>query len=420
MKKLALFFICALISGVVVSQEIVLTFNPVGAASTIDSIKATNVETGKSITISGNESLQLSAIATAISTINIGQGNSRIYPNPFDSRTTLEYYSQNEGDITVLLINALGQIVATNHQRIASGTHKFDISGKSAGMYYATIISNSGRESHKMVCTGRDSNEDKIQYVGLSGETIKNKSGLVERGELFHFEFTSGDYRTIIADRPTESKTYDVEFMECKDNYGKDYKVVQIGEQWWLAENLAYLPSVSPSSEKSETAPYYYVYDYQGSNVSEAKATANYSTYGVLYNWTAAMNGATSSATNPSGVQGVCPAGWHLPSLDEWTQLTDYLGGRSIAGSKLKETGTTHWLSPNTGATNEIGFTALPGGYKADSGYSINIGKYGFWWTATEFTTSSGWALRLNYNDFVVGGESTPFDYGKSVRCVRD
>jgi uncharacterized protein (TIGR02145 family) len=145
---------------------------------------------------------------------------------------------------------------------------------------------------------------------------------------------------------------------------GNAYKTVKIGNQIWLAENLKYLPSVVGPGTGSETTPYYYVYGYDGTNVTDAKATSNYTTYGVLYNWPAAMAGSASSNANPSGVQGVCPAGWHLPSDAEWTELTDYLGGKSVAGGKLKETGTTHWASPNTGATNETGFTALPGGYR--------------------------------------------------------
>ena len=115
------------------------------------------------------------------------------------------------------------------------------------------------------------------------------------------------------------------------------------------------------------------MYDYDGINVAEAKSTADYRTYGVLYNWSAAMNGAATSNTTPSDVQGVCPSGWHLPSDAEWKQLEMYLGmTRQQAdeygwrgtdeGGKMKHPGTEYWGSPNTGATNSSGFTALPGG----------------------------------------------------------
>src|SRR5574344_2998326 len=185
------------------------------------------------------------------------------------------------------------------------------------------------------------------------------------------------DLDSAIFYQPTIEETTSETFIDDRDN--KVYKWVKIGDQVWMAENLAYLPRVNRVADGSEDAAgsYYYVYGYNGTNVADAKATANYKTYGVLYNWTAAMNGEASSTTNPSGIQGVCPAGWHLPSDAEWTELTDYLGGASVAGGKLKETGTTHWDSPNTGATNETGFTALPGGYRTNLGFFNNIGYHG-------------------------------------------
>ena len=204
------------------------------------------------------------------------------------------------------------------------------------------------------------------------------------------------------------------------DRDGNKYKAVKIGNQLWMAENLKYLPSVVGHGTGSRTDPYYYVYDYDGIVVADAKATANYTTYGVLYNWPAAMNGALSSNSNPSGIQGVCPAGWHLPSDAEWTELTDYLGGESVAGSKLKETGEIHWLSPNTGATNETGFTALPGGYRNPFFYFANIGRSGHWWSSAVYNTYDAWRWYLD--SYLTGFYQDYHDKESSysVRCVRD
>jgi len=207
-------------------------------------------------------------------------------------------------------------------------------------------------------------------------------------------------------------------FTDPRDSH--EYQWFMIGNQVWMAENLAYLPSVSPSSDGSYTDPYYYVYGYQGSSVSEAKATSNYTTYGVLYNWPAAMAGASSSSANPSGVQGVCPDGWHLPSDVEWTELTDYLGGTSVAGGKLKETGTTHWNSPNTGATNISGFTAFPGGTLGYDGTFYSLGDYAGFWSATESGSSLAWGGGLTYDGSDVDwGYATKY-FGFSVRCTKD
>ena len=212
---------------------------------------------------------------------------------------------------------------------------------------------------------------------------------------------------------------------DARDN--QTYRIVTIGSQTWMAENLKYLPSVVRPRTGSKTTPHYYVYRYDGTNVTDAKATANYNTYGVLYNWPAAMNGAASSTTNPSGVQGVCPDGWHLPSDAEWTELTDYLGGTIDAGGKLKATGTIEagtglWYDLNTGATNETGFTALPGGGRNYTGSFYNIGGRGYWWSATEYkyNSSDAWLRSTGYSRSYVDSDDLSKELGFSVRCVRD
>ncbi|MGF1586295.1 MAG: fibrobacter succinogenes major paralogous domain-containing protein [Bacteroidales bacterium] len=205
-------------------------------------------------------------------------------------------------------------------------------------------------------------------------------------------------------------------FTDTRD--GNHYNVVKIGNQIWMANNLKYLPSVVGPGTDSQSTSYYYVYDYDGTDVIAAKATSNYGTYGVLYNWTAAMNSSASSSSNPSGVQGVCPTGWHLPSGAEWTELTDYLCGESIAGGKLKETGTTHWSSPNTGATNETGFSALPGGYL--HGAFADIGNFGMWWHASEGNLFFAGYRFVGYEFSEVRKATYSKALGFSVRCLRD
>jgi len=208
-------------------------------------------------------------------------------------------------------------------------------------------------------------------------------------------------------------------FTDLRDN--NHYNVVKIGDQVWMAENLRYLPSVFPFNDSAKYIPRYYVYGYNGTVVADAKASSNYSTYGVSYNWAAAMNGDASSNTNPSGVQGICPEGWHLPSKSEWVQLSDYLGGGSVAGGKLKEAGTSHWNSPNTGATNETGFNALPAGIAIVSGFS-GIRNYTIYWSSNSYAGINGINIAmLNYNSEIFYPSSgTNGAGGSSVRCLKD
>lgn len=202
---------------------------------------------------------------------------------------------------------------------------------------------------------------------------------------------------------------------------GNLYKTIKIGDQVWMAENLKTThyadgtPLVDGTDSVDLTGDYvtkYYFY------YGDDSATYAH-TYGALYTWAGAMNGASSSDAIPSGMQGVCPTGWHMPSDGEWQQMVDYLGGLTVAGGKLKETGIIHWKDPNN-ATNESGYTALPGGYRGYTGNYFYITEQGDFWSATESVETKAWHRYMYYSTVPIGR----IDYGKnvgiSVRCVRD
>lgn len=196
-------------------------------------------------------------------------------------------------------------------------------------------------------------------------------------------------------------------FTDSRD--GNVYKTVKIGNQVWMAENLRYLPSVYSRYTVSTVSNRYYVYDYDGTNVAEAKASENYKTYGVLY--------------NVPGAKAACPAGWHLPTDEEWAQLSEYLGGDSGAGGILKEKGTQHWNSPNTGATNKVEFTALPGGMFSKTSSSFlfaYLGTTGYWWTASDDGDAHYLYRSIDANDKGIVRGISYMDRGLSVRCVKD
>jgi uncharacterized protein (TIGR02145 family) len=209
--------------------------------------------------------------------------------------------------------------------------------------------------------------------------------------------------------------------VTVNDYDGNVYNVIQIGNQCWMKENLKTTHYSDGTALVDGTnagsilynyfTKYWFVYNNQ---------IAYESTYGLLYTWAAVMNGAASSYASPSGVQGICPTGWHVPSSNELTSLTYYLGGNSVAGGKLKEAGISHWSSPNTGATNESGFTALPGGYRHYLGIFFDIGYSGHWWSATENNATNASFRDLSYDNTYISGSSWPKNYGFSVRCLRD
>jgi uncharacterized protein (TIGR02145 family) len=120
------------------------------------------------------------------------------------------------------------------------------------------------------------------------------------------------------------------------------------------------------------------------------------------------------------GVQGICPAGWHMPTDAEWTTLTTFLGGESVAGGKMKEAGFVHWQSPNTGATNTSGFTALPGGYRYSSGYFYYLTTNATFWSSSESSSSYAWLRYLYYYYEDVYRDYYNKTYGFSGRCLKD
>ena len=224
--------------------------------------------------------------------------------------------------------------------------------------------------------------------------------------------FLTADMGQELIDFVQQAIDGDYTLWECGEAFpderdGKAYGSVLIGNQCWMAENLAFLPEVSGSDLGSDDDPYYYVYGYEGADISAAKGTANFATYGVLYNWPAALF--------------ACPEGWHLPSISDWEVLFDNLGGESVAGGKMKETGTTHWNNPNTGAINSSSFTALPGGYRYwDEGF-YGLGLYGqFWLSSPSPYESKACGRQLTHVYEVV---TRFYDYqrsGFSVRCIKD
>jgi uncharacterized protein (TIGR02145 family) len=216
---------------------------------------------------------------------------------------------------------------------------------------------------------------------------------------------------------------------------GNVYKTVRIGNQWWMAENLrvthyrdgskrhTMLPGSGTWTAENSGAPHDLIGD-EIPNVTDDGAWSALSTgaycnydndennaivYGRLYNWYAVADS-----------REIAPVGWHVPSDGEWQTLVDFLGGGLVAGGGLKETGTAHWLSPNTGATDQVGFTALPGGYRLILGPFGHIGMNALFWSSTEDNGSFAWYRSLFNSSPGINHMSDSEKIGMSVRCVRD
>ena len=203
------------------------------------------------------------------------------------------------------------------------------------------------------------------------------------------------------------------------DYDGNTYNTIQIGSQWWMAENLKTthyangkeITLVEDGIAWGTTEKAMCYYD---------NSSANADTYGALYNWAAAMNGAVSSTANPSGIQGACPDGWHLPSDGEWTELIDYLSNNGYSGTEgIALKSTIGWYDSGNG-TDNFGFTALPGGLCGGDGEFEFLSLDARFWSATEVVDSGVRHCLLNFEYSDVERFNQEKNKGFSVRCAKD
>jgi uncharacterized protein (TIGR02145 family) len=226
----------------------------------------------------------------------------------------------------------------------------------------------------------------------------------------------SGGCKKDKKEKPLPSATFPVYDID-----GNGYDTVHIGTQVWFKQNLRTTRLNDGVSIPDVTDPNAWKVLSSGARCWYNNDSATYAkTYGALYNWYVVGTGK------------LCPTGWHVPSDPEWQTMEMHLGMTQAQvgltdwrgtdeGGKLKEAGTAHWITPNVGATNSSGFTALPGGGRgSDDGYFAFMGYYGFWWSPSSFGSSDAWYRNLDHNGSQVGRSCVNKGYGFSVRCVKN
>lgn len=194
-----------------------------------------------------------------------------------------------------------------------------------------------------------------------------------------------------------------------RDFDGNEYKTVTIGTQVWMAENLrtTHYSTGEPISEIKD--------DSLWANAAEGAWCMNNhdpklaATYGYLYNWYVVSNS-----------KKLCPAGWHVPSANDWKKLEIFLGGTGSAGGKLKAAGTSRWLDPNSDADNSSNFNGLPGGSRNSDGSFNPVGETGHWWTSNEFAPTTAWHRQLYSNAGFIDNVYALKNEGFSIRCLKD
>lgn len=385
-----------------------ISFTASGQKSSIDYVVVLNLTRGTTSTITGGNLLELTALQQTLA----NNESLKIYPNPIQNYASVSYFSYSGGYVKLNIIGIDGRCLTGISKKLEIGENFFELT-LPKGAYTLQINDNGQIHSAKII--SQSSNTARIDFVGSDiikpQEIQKAKTSSVPMqynlGDIILFKAYSGNYISILTDIVSGDKTINFNFVECKDVDGNYYSTVTIGNQVWMAENLktSKYRNGTSISDKTNLSTW-------GTSTTEAysdyASPGNSTTFGKLYNWFAASNS-----------NNLAPLGWHVPTDADWTTLSDFLGGQNLAGDKLKENGNINWTTLNSTATNSTGFTALPGGSKSTDNTVYDTGNIGYWWSASEgTTTTNGWYRSLsNQNGTFTRGYYSKAG-GMSIRCL--
>jgi len=369
------------------------------------------------------------------------------YPNPIKNHTTIDLYLHEKANIVISVSDIVGRESFNNELQLEHGKHSFTFYPGSENLYFLTVVVGQQSQTIKML-NSQDyaigSGSFKLEYNGNKNEFIdmKSESGLnnfaFELGDLLKYTSFTDLGQRIILSSPTGDQTYYFEYSgetcagtpTVTDIDGNVYNTVAIGDQCWMKENLKTttyqdgtpIPNVTDAGEWALLTTSAYAW-YEND-------IDNKDSYGALYNWFAAVDD-----------KELCPAGWHMPTKDEWEQLTDYTGvAYDTIGIKLKSCRTVNsplgggcnttehprWdedlsTTPQWG-TDDHGFSGLPGGRRSfDDGFFLYIGQEGTWWSSTDGVALQE-AIRFSmvHLNGQAGTNQEKYVSGLSVRCIKD
>lgn len=430
MKKrlFSIFTLCFFLINYAKTQDYLINFEGAGESFTIESIIVENLTQGTSLILNGGDILSLKNTTTGIESLNNNEEKKiKIYPNPIRDYGFIQFDLPETNLTVITLFDISGKKVLQKQDILSYGQYTYILNGLGSGMYIITIESGKNKYSGQVLCYGSRSVDPSVSYkntnpvIGVQDDS-KNSPDKVtmqyNADDWLKYTGISGIYSTIVTDKPKENKTITFNFISCTDGEGNNYPVVKIGQQVWMGENLktmkfrdgTKIPLITDGTEWGNlSSPAYCWYN----NTPDLE-----NNYGALYNW------------HSVNTVNICPQGWHVPAESDWIELIDHLGGTDIAGGKLKETGTIHWWTPNTGATNETGFTALPGGWRkglnpfpmyVDGIFELKH-EAGSWWSSSENITDGfcAYFFLMDMNESGISKCNAEKQFGTSVRCIKD
>ncbi len=429
MKKNIPFLLLIFIITKIFGQDYKINFTGSGASNIVDSVKVENITQCTNLSLIGADTLHLLG-SDGLNELNSNPNQVNIYPNPSITHYFIEFNIEEKANVIITIYNLQGLLILEKQEFLIAGKHCYQLNGLSCGVYlikinaglnsYSTkIISNSNTKFYDANIRNIDSDsapaiqllETKYYITGKQlEETLTNHTMQYTTGDRLKITgYSGGIYATIVVIVPTQSQTLPFDFISCTDVDGNHYSVVKIGTQWWMAENLKTtkyrngntIPNVTNNTSwRNLTTGAYCNYNNDINKVA---------IYGRLYNWFTIDDS-----------RGIAPLGWHVPSLTEMETLFIYFDSDTLCGGKMKSNCTSLWNSPNAGATNESGFSGIPGGFRSNLGVFQDISIWGIWWYATSIDPDYANVLVLFNHIPDFGQHLAPKKNGLSVRCIKD
>jgi uncharacterized protein (TIGR02145 family) len=420
------------------ASQIIITFEATlqGGPIPLDSILVENLTASGDTTIYHPDHILVLELSTRVKEHMNDAPPLRSVPNPFAGSTEIQVVSTG-GELRLVVYDAMGRATTALHMEAADGLHRFSYNSGLPGVHIVSVEQNGRRHGLRLVAMeGSGAADGTLSHLGHAGTPRGGRSLFTWQpgDELRYVGYASNDtamFSGVIGHTPVSSATRTFTFYGATcpeapvvtDMDGNMYPVVRIGDQCWMGANLrtshysdgSIIPNVTGNSSWAQLNT--------GAWSNYENNTGHNATHGKLYNWFAALD-----------PRGVCPTGWHVPTDDEWKQLESALG---MPADELNDPGvrgevqnvggrmktTSQWNAPNSGATNESGFSGLPSG--ARDGFSdgtfYNLGNRGHWWSSSEGDQFNYGRYRsLSYFNAGVGRYGYYKRSGYCIRCVRD
>jgi uncharacterized protein (TIGR02145 family) len=417
-----------------------LTFTAVDSASYVqlDSIKVMNRTQGGDTVLYFPDTVLVLVYLGGITEVSLDKTGLQVfqnYPNPVEDQTTITLYVPEKGEVDLMITDMIGRQVIHNGRVLDKGYHSFSFTPGIGNLFFFTAHWKGKSSSIKILHSATDSHQaGSLEYIGnaTSSQQFKATEAVqtfsITRGDTLLYIGYSNELQSGMLDTPETSETFIFQFatnIPCPGiptvTYeGQVYNTIQIFSQCWLKENLnvgTMIPGTQNMSNNSVIEKY--CYDDKVDSCTK---------YGGLYQWNEMMQYDTTQ-----GVQGICPPGWHIPTLEEYRLLNGAVDSQFgigdpewegygfngfDAGTNLKTT--SGWIAGGNG-TDLVGFSCLPGGLRHENGSFATVGLYGYENTSTEYNSINAWLWGLSYIMSGVRVDPGPGKaFGFSVRCMKD